>query len=78
MAMGENEKFFYLQVCLKYSKSAKGEGGKEGDRTQKGMLSDLNTLERCKFLKLEEGGEAWIFWVTAEVISDFAYCGVTV
>lgn len=35
------------------------------------------TLERCKFLKLEEG-EAWIFLVTTEVMAGFAYCGVTV
>lgn len=34
-------------------------------------------LKGCKFLKLEEG-EAWIFWVTIEVIPEFAYCGVTV
>lgn len=30
-AMGENEKFFFLQVCLEYSKFAKGKGGKEED-----------------------------------------------
>lgn len=34
--MGENEKFFYLQVCLEYSMSAKGKGGREEDCSWRG------------------------------------------
>lgn len=34
--MGENKKFFCLQVCLEYSKFAKGKGGKEKIALRKG------------------------------------------
>lgn len=39
--MGENEKFFYLQVCLEYSKFAKGKDGKEEDWPCRGERAQI-------------------------------------
>lgn len=49
--MDENRKFFCLQVCLEYSKLAKGKGGKEEDGSQRGEGAQIDDAEWFEHLK---------------------------